>query len=127
MLTRFRVFLAVLVVMLLAAVGCERASETPPPDEMATVLSNVREGYNAEDAGLFCADFDEVMFPEGYTQDTYLETIQQLQAQLGEWRSEVYLGTEDNQYTWRVTFANAKAKLLLVMDEEWHVTGLWFR
>ena len=109
-----------------AALGCAKEVE-PPSDEALAVLTNVRAGYNAEDMALFCADFADIMFGSGYTPDTYLQTTQQLKAQLGAWKSEQFLGIKDNEYTWRVTFDKAKVKLLLVLDEDWRVIGLWFR
>jgi predicted small lipoprotein YifL len=122
---RYRGCLFVLLIAVLALAGC--GPKAPPPDEVLPVLEHVRAGYNAEDMELFCADFGEVMFSGGFTRETYLQTVQQVKAQLGAWQSEAYLGAQDNEYTWRVTFAQAKAKLLLVMDADWRVIGLWFR
>jgi hypothetical protein len=116
----------VLLLIAGAALGCAKEVE-PAPAEALAVLGNVRSGYNAEDMALFCADFDDVMFGSGYTPDTYLQTTQQLKAQLGAWKSEEYLGAKDNEYSWRVTFDKSKAKLLLVLNEDWRVVGLWFR
>ena len=119
--------LVLTIFLALALCGCEAASKTPPPDEMLVVLEHVRTGYQTEDMDLLTADFDAIMFSEDYTLDTYLATVWTLNEQLGEWRSEVYLGVEDDVYTWRVTFSKRKAKLVLVMDADWKVTGLWFR
>ncbi|NLG27118.1 MAG: hypothetical protein GX557_04365 [Chloroflexi bacterium] len=123
---RRSICLLALAAALFVAVGCGGTPE-PPPDEALAVLGNVRSGYNAEDMALFCADFDDVMFDAGHTPETYLQTTQQLKAQLGAWESDEYLGAEDNEYTWRVTFAKSKAKLLLVLNEDRRVIGLWFR
>jgi hypothetical protein len=122
---RFCAIILVLACSVLTMSGCAPAD--PPPNEVLAVLAHVREGYGADDAALFCTDFADVMFTGGFTLDTYRQTIQQVKAQLGDWKSEVYLGEKDSAYTWRVTFAKAKAKLLLVMDPDWRVTGLWFR
>ncbi len=117
------------VVLSLGAVlaGCARPSATPAPEDALRVLANVREGYNASDAESFCQDFAPIMFTRGFTKAAYLDVVKGLQRKLGQWVSEVYLGEKDGVYTWRASFEKGRAKVVLVLDDEWKVTGLWFR
>ena len=115
------------VVMLLTLTSCERASSVPPPANAAGVLKNVRDGYNKEDADLFCGDFSDIMFTKGFTKQAYLDVIQGLKMKYGTWDSEMYLGEEIGVHTWRVKFNEGDAKFVLVLNKEGKVTGLWFR
>lgn len=106
---------------------CDKPSKIPPPDTVILVLNNVREGYNKEDVDRFCNDFSDIMFTKGFTKKAYLDVIQGLKKRLGEWESEIYLGIDKGAYTWRVKFKNGTAKLVLVLNNDWQVIGLWFR
>lgn len=115
-----------LIIFLMLSV-CDKSSKIPPPDSIILVLNNVREGYNKEDVDLFCIDFSDIMFTKGFTKKAYLDVIQGLKKKLGEWESEIYLGIDKGAYTWRVKFKNGKAKLVLVLNNDQQVIGLWFR
>jgi hypothetical protein len=119
--------LVLFVVMLLVMAGCEKASSVPPPANVASVLKNVRDGYNAEDADLFTGDFSDIMFTQGFTKQAYLDVIQGLKMKHGSWDSETYLGVEKGVHTWRVKFDEGNAKFVLVLNNDGKVTGLWFR
>ena len=116
------------VVLLLSVgvAGCEKASDTPPPEAAQAAFDHVREGYTKEDAVLLTQDFAAIMFT-GRAAESYLEVVSGLKERFGEWGEAVYLGAEDNQYTWRVSFDEAKLKVLIVLDEDERVSGLWFR
>lgn len=107
--------------------GCARPSATPAPAEALCALANVREGYNAADPEAFCQDFAPIMFTTGFTEAAYLDVVKGLQRKLGRWVSEVYMGEKGEVYTWRAAFEKGKATVVLVLDDEWKVTGLWFR
>ncbi len=107
--------------------GCGRPSKTTPPNSVLSALKNVREGYDKEDMDLFCKDFSDIMFTQGFTKQAYLDVVQGLKRKLGEWKSEAYLGEDNGVHTWRAEFTNGKAELVLVLNNDSRVTGLWFR
>ncbi len=119
--------------MLLAALpGCERPSPAPPPQAAAEIMSSIKQGFNAGDTVAFCRDFSEIMFTGGFTRAKYLEVSRTLQAALGAWESEVYLGQEQKEgglavHSWRAKFQRGRLKLVLVLNPEGKVAGLWFR
>lgn len=113
--------------VLLLLLGCEKPAEEPPPEGVLDVLGNVRAGYNDEDEELFCGDFSDIMFTDGFTKKAYLDVIQGLKNKLGLWESEIYLGEKDAVYSWRVTFEKGNTKLVMVLNDSGGVTGLWFR
>jgi hypothetical protein len=87
----------------------------------------VREGFNQEDIDRFCKDFSAIMFTEGFTKKAYLDVIQGLKQRYGTWESEVYRGEDKGAHIWRVQFSRGKAKLVLVLNNNGQVIGLWFR
>jgi hypothetical protein len=107
--------------------GCERPAKTPPSDSVLLVLENVREGFNQEDVDRFCKDFSAIMFTKGFTKKAYLDVIQGLKQRYGAWESEVYRGEDKGAHIWRVQFSRGKAKLVLVLNNDGQVIGLWFR
>lgn len=118
--------------MLALASGCQRPSSTPPPPEAAGAMASIKDGYNREDTTAFCRDFHGVMFSGGFTTQRYLEVNRMLKGKLGEWLSETYLGQKPHGqdmkvHQWRVRFQKGGMKLVLVLDREAKVTGLWFR
>ncbi len=115
------------LIVLLILSGCRIRPKTPPLDRVLTILNNVREGYNKEDMDQFCNDFSDIMYTRGFTKNVYLDITQDLKKKLGEWESEIYHGEENGVYTWQVKFQKGKTKLILVLDNNLQVTGLWFR
>lgn len=118
--------------MLSLASGCQKPSSAPPPPEAARAMASIRDGYNREDTTAFCRDFHGIMFSGGFTTQRYLEVNRMLKGRLGEWLSEAYLGQkpqgeEMTVHQWRVRFQKGGMKLVLVLDREAKVTGLWFR
>ncbi len=107
--------------------GCERASQTPPPDNVVIIMQHIKDGYNEEDVEVLTADFADIMFSKGFTKDVWLETLKEIKTKLGRWESEIYLGEKDNVYTWRGTFEKGKVKCVIVLNEQQKVSGLWFR
>ncbi len=63
---------------LLLLTTCEQAPNEPPPDTVQRVMEGIKAGYNAEDKEKFCADFADIMFTEGFTEDAYLDVIREL-------------------------------------------------
>lgn len=122
-----QVMVALFLSFLLFLLGCEKPAEEPPPNNVLEVLDNVRAGYNNEDPELFCKDFSDIMFTDGFTKKAYLDVIQGLKNKLGLWESEIYLGEKDAVHSWRVTFEKGNTKLVLVLNDRGGVTGLWFR
>jgi len=112
---------------ILIAASCDRQSKTPPPDDALRVMSGIKAGYNAEDKEGFCADFADIMFTKGFTKNAYLDVIRQLKQKYGGWESETYLGFFRGEHTWKVTMEKGSLKLILILNEESKVTGLWFR
>ena len=112
---------------ILVVASCERASEKPPPEQALRVMSGIRAGYNAEDSELFCADFADIMFTQGFTKDAYLDVIQELKRKYGGWEGETYLGEVRGEYAWRLTMEKGSLKLILILNRQGKVTGLWFR
>ncbi len=126
---RFLYYIAAAVLM---AIGCQRPSSVPPPPEAAWAMASIKQGYNAEDTAALCRDFHGIMFSGGFTTQRYLEVNRMLKDRLGEWRSEAYLGhkpygQEMTVHQWRVDFQRGRMRLVLVLDREAKVTGLWFR
>ena len=111
----------------IVAINCERQPVAPPPEAVLLVLDTIRSGYNKQDAELFCKDFSAIMFTKGFTKNAWLDVIKELKKKLGEWKAEKYLGQENEVYTWRVQFDKGKTKCVIVLNEEFRVTGLWFR
>jgi len=107
--------------------GCERPSDTPPPGHARAAMEKVKQGYASEDMEVFCAGFADIMFTSGFTKQAYLDVVHGLKKKLGAWQSEAYLGEKKGTFTWRVTFSDGSAKLVLVLDDDAHVIGLWFR
>jgi hypothetical protein len=107
--------------------GCERASKTPPPDDVLVILQHIKDGYNNEKVELLTTDFADIMFSKGFTKDVWLETLKKIKEKLGRWESETYLGEKDNVYTWRGSFEKGKVKCVVVLDAQGKVSGLWFR
>jgi hypothetical protein len=122
-----KIRLVLFLTVLLLLFGCEKPAKEPPPQSVLDVLDNVRTGYNNEDSEIFCKDFSDIMFTKGFTKKAYLDVIQGLKNKLGLWESEIYLGEKDGVYSWRLTFEKGKTKLVLVLNDEGGVTGLWFR
>ena len=119
-------------IWLAALAGCERPSPVPPPAAAQAVMEHVKLGYNNEDMAALCGDFDGSMFGSGFTRERYLAVCQQIRQAMGDWRSEVYLGQEPYGhdkviYKWRMTFAKGNLKLVLVLNDQDKVTGLWFK
>lgn len=112
--------------MLLIA-SCERASRTPPPEDALRVMQGIKAGYNAEDSELFCADFSDIMFTKGFTKGAYLDVIQSVKSKYGNWDSETYLGFFRGEHVWRVKLEKGTLKLILILNRQNKVTGLWFR
>jgi len=127
--TRPVCLLAVLALFLLVAFlpACDRASKTPPPEDVLRVMSNIKAAFNAEDIDKFTADFGAIMFTQGFTKDAYLDVIQQLKRKYGNWESETYLGETSGEYAWRLKMEKGSLKLILVLSKEHRVIGLWFR
>jgi len=125
---KWRTILTCCAIVALAVVlaACARPSDTPPPEEAQRAYDHIREGYTAGDPAVLTQAFAEIMFT-GRTVESYGEVIEQLKAQLGEWGEGVYYGEDDGQHTWQVTFEKGKARVLIVLDDEGRVTGLWFR
>ena len=115
------------LIILLMFSGCERSLRVSPPDNALSVLNNVREGYNREDADKFCKDFSDIMFTNGFTKKAYLDVVESLKKKFGDWEQEVYLGEDKGVYRWQVKFSKGKSKLVLVLNNDSRVTGLWFR
>lgn len=90
-------------------------------------MEGIKAGYNAEDKQKFCADFADIMFTKGFTEDAYLDVVRELKHKYGDWKSETYLGLDERAHEWRVQMEKGKLKLILVLNEESKVTGLWFR
>ncbi|NLD41937.1 MAG: hypothetical protein GX657_00435 [Chloroflexi bacterium] len=120
------VLCAAMLLLAVGLAGCEKASDTPPPEAAQAAFDHVREGYTQEDAALFTQDFAEVMFA-GHDAEWYLGVVRDLKERFGAWGEAVYLGAQDSQYTWRVSFDKGKLKVLIVLDEDERVSGLWFR
>ncbi len=121
------VLVCILLAMALLGCGGETASDEPPPAAAQAAYDHVREGYQEEDAAVFTQDFGEVMFTDRSAED-YLEVVDQLKTALGDWGDEAtYLGVEDGAHSWRVTFEKGKPMVVIVLDEEDRVSGLWFR
>ena len=120
------VFVVATGVLMCAA--CEKPSKVPPPADVASVLKNLRDGCENRDPDVFCKDFSDIMFTQGFTKDAYMDVIKSLEQQKGKWVSEVYLGEDkEGVHVWRMKFDNGSAKLVLVFNDRWQVTGLWFR
>ncbi|TET21220.1 MAG: hypothetical protein E3J78_04130 [Candidatus Cloacimonadota bacterium] len=111
----------------IAVINCERQPVAPPPEAVLLVLDTIRSGYNEQDAELFYKDFSAIMFTKGFTKDAWFDVIKELKQKLGEWKAQKYLGEEKGAYTWRVQFDKGKTKCVIVLNEEFRVTGLWFR
>ncbi len=125
----FRKVVAWFAVLVLAVgpAGCAaQPSDTPPPEAAQLAYDHIREGYTSENVAVLTQDFAEIMFT-GQTAESYGKVIAQLKEQLGEWGEGVYYGAKDNEHTWRVSFDKGSAKVLIVLDEEGRVSGLWFR
>ncbi len=121
-----------LAIGLAAVTGCERPSATPPPANAQAVMDHVKQGYNNEDMAALCGDFDGIMFGNGFTRDRYLAVCRQIKQSMGTWQSEIYLGQHGSGkgktvYTWRMAFQKGNLKLVLVLNDQDKVTGLWFR
>jgi len=131
MIKRYRILNSTVVllplVIFLTLSGCERPSKVPPSESALIVLESVKEGYNKQDADIFCKDFSDIMFTKGFTKKAYLDLIQGLKNQFGEWKSEIYLGEDRGVYKWRVKFKDGKSKLVLVFNNDQKIIGLWFR
>jgi len=121
------VWLLAATTLTVAVVACEQAPKEPPPESAARVMEDIKAGYNAEDKEKFCADFADIMFTKGFTEDAYLDVIRELKHKYGDWKSETYLGLDERAHEWRVQMEKGKLKLILVLNEESKVTGLWFR
>lgn len=122
------VLVSLFLLVFLIVSGCGESQKTLPPDNVLIVLNNVKVGYNKEEIDIFCNDFSDIMFTKGFTKRAYLDVIQSLKNKLGEWESEKYLGVNNKDtYTWRVKFKNGKTKLVLVLNDNRKVIGLWFR
>ena len=130
---RYPFIVTLLSVALLAALaGCEKPSPIPPPEAAAETMRSVKQGFNDGDTVAFCRDFSEAMFAGGFTKGKYLEVNRSLKSALGAWQSETYLGQEPSKqqgvvHRWRVKFDRGSLKLVLVLNPEGKVTGLWFR
>lgn len=111
----------------LAFASCDRPSKTPPPESAVRVMEGIKAAYNAENKQRFCADFADIMFTKGFTEDAYLDVIRELKHKYGDWNSETYLGLDERAHEWRVQMEKGKLKLILILNEESKVTGLWFR
>lgn len=107
--------------------GCDKPAATPPPTEVLEIMQRIKNGYNSEDVELLTSDFSEIMFTKGFTIEEWRSTMKKIKKKLGDWQSEVYLGVEDNVYTWRATFEKGKVKCVIVLNENNKVSGLWFR
>ncbi len=118
---------AIFVVLAILIPSCERASKTPPPEDVLRVMNNIKAAFNAEDTDAFTADFAAIMFTQGFTKDAYLDVIQQLKRKYGHWETETYLGEVTGEYAWRLKMEKGSLKLILVLNEEHKVIGLWFR
>ena len=120
---------ALLAVSILAAAifACERASKEPPPENVARVMESIKTAYNTEDKEKFCSDFADIMFTGGFTKDAYLDVIREIKRKRGDWKSETYLGLDDRAHVWRVQAEKGRLKLILIVNEDSRVTGLWFR
>jgi hypothetical protein len=127
---RIAVALAVLAAGFLAAgavVGCSRAPVDPPPPAVQAIYERIREGYRQRNADTFTQDFAEVMFarqgPEGY-----MDVVDTLKSRFGEWGDEeTYLGADNDTHTWRVRLGRNLIRVVIVLDEDDRVQGLWFR
>ncbi len=115
------------ILLMMAVMGCEKPAEVPPPENAQAILQHVKDGYNNEDVELFTSDFADIMFSKGFTVEAWHDTMKKIKKNLGEWKSEIYLGKEDNAYTWRGTFEKGKVKCVIVLNEENRVSALWFR
>lgn len=118
--------------VLMPSIGCERPSPTPPSEDAARSMFSIKDGFNREDTSAFCRDFHGIMFSGGFTTQRYLEVNKMLRGGLGDWISEAYLGQKPHGqdmtvHEWRVKFQKGGMKLVLVLDRDGKVTGLWFR
>ena len=109
------------------AIACEQAPKEPPPDRAVKVMENIKAAYNADDAGAFTADFGEIMFTQGFTIGAYHDVMDGLMQQCGTWESEEYTGVKNGAYTWRAKFEKTSLNVVIVLNSDGKVTGLWFR
>ena len=127
-LLRITIVVLTCLLLALAAAGCggEEASDEPPPPAAQAAFDHVRAGYGSEDAAVFTQDFAEIMFTDRTAED-YLDVVSQLKTALGAWGDEAtYLGAEDGAHSWRVRFEKGTPRVVIVLDEEEKVSGLWF-
>lgn len=115
------------VLLMVVLMGCEKPAEIPPPENVQAIMQHIKDGYNNEDVELLTSDFADIMFTKGFTLEAWRDTMKKVKNKLGAWKSEIYLGEEDNVYTWRGTFEKGKVKCVIVLNEEEGVSGLWFR
>ncbi len=108
--------------------ACANVSKEPPPAEVVKIYHNVETGFITEDVDIFCQDFADIMFNDEYTKSKYLSVIKDLKSQLGDLENSTYFGKQkDNIYIWQLTFSEGKLKLVLVINKENKISGLWFR
>ena len=90
-------------------------------------MQGIRAAYNAVDADAFTADFGEIMFTSGFTVGAYHDVMDGLMQQCGMWESEEYTGFKDGAYIWRAKFEKTSLNVVIVLNSDGKVTGLWFR
>jgi hypothetical protein len=109
------------------AIACEQTPKEPPPNRAVQVMQSIKAAYNAVDADAFTADFGEIMFTQGFTIGAYHDVMDGLMQQCGTWESEEYTGVKNGAYTWRAKFEKMSLNVVIVLNTEGKVTGLWFR
>jgi hypothetical protein len=110
-----------------ALIACKQTPQEPPSDRVVQVMEGIKAAYNADDVEAFTADFGDIMFTQGFTKGAYHDVMDGLMQRCGTWESENYAGYRDGAYIWRAKFEKTSLNVVLVLNSDGQVTGLWFR
>ncbi len=113
--------------LFITIIACQRAPKEPPPARAVQVMQDIKAAYNAGDVEAFTADFGDIMFTQGFTKGAYHDVMDGLMQRCGKWESEAYTGFKDGANIWRAKFEKTSLNVVIVLNSDGQVTGLWFK